>query len=299
MGEQRYVTRWWQMARQFFPHGFVAVAIVSILVTGTFSGGACWAQSTLDPALAFGVISGGSVTLGKDASASGSVGALNDLTLKSNASVSADGTILGKKLKLDKNAAVNGICATGGGKITLGKDAACLGGMDTSGTSPALVPLQNFASLGATACPPAGISEGALDLGKDGVQMLTANDTGVTVFDYTSIKLGKDATITITIPAGAMAVISDSGALTTDKDAQISSLGSATSNLLVIANSAKLGSDTFIQGTLMTAKTCKLGKDADVDGQLYCTGNATIGADASVDGNLLSESVATAVTCPE
>jgi len=256
------------------------------------------AQSTLDPALAFGVISGGSVTLDKDAFASGSVGALGDLTLKTLAFINVNGTTLGNKLKLDKSATVNGICATGGGKITLGKSAACIGGMDTSGTSPALVPLQNFAGLGATACPPAGTSEGDLDLKKDGIATLTANASGITVFDYTSIKLGKDAKITITIPAGGMAVINDSGSLTMGKDGEISSPGANTSNLLVIADSANLETDAFLDGTLITAKTCKLGKDADVDGQLYCTGSATIGTDGFVDGNLLSESVAMAVSCP-
>ena len=81
-----------------------------------------------------------------------------------------------------------------------------------------LVPLQNFASLGATASSPAGTSEGALDLKKHGVALLTANAPGVTVFDYTSIKLGKDAMITVAIPAGGMAVTNDSGSLKMGKN---------------------------------------------------------------------------------
>lgn len=255
------------------------------------------AQSTLDPALAFGVISGGSVTLDKNASVGTTAGAIGNLTLKANATVSSDGTSLGKKIKLDKNATVSGVCATNGGKITTGKNAACTGGMDTSGLSPALVPLLTFASLGATACPPAGTSEGALDLEKNGSAPLTANASGVTVFDFTSINLGKNSTLTITIPTGGLAVINDSGALTMDKDAQITT-GSATADLLVIADSAKLGTDDFIEGTLMTAKKCSLGKNADVDGQLYCTGNVTIGSNAFVDSNVLNEAIAVAVTCP-
>jgi predicted acyltransferase (DUF342 family) len=271
--------------------------LLTMLVGGLWFPVMARAQSTLDPALAFGLISGAKVTVGKAATVSTAAGAIDDVTLKPTARIVGNATALGKKLKLDKGATVGGICATNGGKITLAKNAVCSGGTDSSGTSPALTPIQNFASLGATACPPAGTSEGDLNLKKNGTAMLTAAPSGVTVFDYTSIKLGKSAKVTVTIPAGGMVVINDSGVLTMDKNAEISSPGSNTGNLFVVADSAKLDSNAFLDGTLMTAETCDVEVNANVNGQLYCVGNATLGTGAFVGGVLLNEAVATAVTC--
>jgi len=214
--------------------------------------------------------------------------------LKKSAVVSGNASSLGKKIKLDKSATVNGVCATNGGKITLAKAASCIGGTDTSGTM--VTSLQNFSSLGATACPPASTNLGDLDLEKNGTAMLTANSTGVTIFDYTSMNLGKSAKITVTIPAGGLVVINDSGPLTMSDHAEISSPGANTGNLLVVTDSAKLDSNAFLDGTLVAQETCSLGSSADVGGQLYCAGNITLGS-AFVGGGLLNEAIATAVTC--
>jgi hypothetical protein len=285
------------MVRQERIPSIFGAMFLTMLAGGLWSPAMARAQSTLDPALAFGLISGAKVTLGNSANVGTAAGALGDLTLKQSAVVSGNATSLGKKIKLDRRATVSGVCATSGGKITLARNASCIGGTDTSGTNAALTPLQNFASLGATACPPAGTGGGDLKLKKNGTAMLTAAATGVTVFDYTSIKLGKSAKVTITIPTGGMAVINDSGPLTMSDHSQISSPGANTSNLLVLADSAKLDASTLLDGTLVTQKTCRLGSSANVGGQMFCAGNITLGS-AVVGGVLLNESVATAVTCP-
>src|SRR5271168_3727545 len=102
-----FSTEEWGMRGNVTRHSLI---IGLILASGTaLLSAPAHAQSTLDPALAFGLISNGSVTLDANASVSGTVGAIKDLTLKKSAFVSADSTALGKKLKLDSSATVNGI----------------------------------------------------------------------------------------------------------------------------------------------------------------------------------------------
>jgi hypothetical protein len=165
---------------------------------------------------------------------------------------------LGGEIKLAQDAVVSGICATAGGKIILGKNAVCSGGVDTSGSSPALVPLQTFASAGARACPPGGISEGDLTLKKNGAAPLTAN-SGFNEFDYTKIKMGKNSFLTIAGPADALVVINDSGSLNLVKGATIAvgSGGLTAANVLVVATSVKSTSGT-VNGTLISGGTCNL-----------------------------------------
>ncbi|HLW70846.1 MAG TPA: hypothetical protein VKS22_09515 [Candidatus Binataceae bacterium] len=269
------------------------------VISGAMLARSASAQSSLDPGLAFAAVSDSQVKLDKNASIGGATGALGDLILGESASVSGNGTSLGNKIKLSRLAVVSGICETTGGKVTLGKNATCTGGVDTAGINPAIVPLQTFSTSGAKACPPGGVSEGALTLDRNGAATLTAV-SGFNEFDYTNITLKKNAFLTVSGPADALVVIKDSGSLTLDKGAAIAvgSGGLTPSNLLILVNTAKSSANSIVSGSLVSAGVCNLKGNSFINGQLVCGGKVTLGAKGNVSGGKLNEQVATDVTCP-
>ncbi|HZP46083.1 MAG TPA: ice-binding family protein [Candidatus Binataceae bacterium] len=260
------------------------------------------AQSSLDPALAFAVLSGDTLQLDGSSNPPDTLhptGAVGKVTLGKGAEVGSGDCLSLKKITLKKDAFVDGVCATDGGanSVVLKKGASCGGGTNTTPANSSITPLTSYQSLGATACRnPAGVDQGKLVLDENGTATITAV-SGFQEFDYSKITLKKSSQLTISGPSDALVVINDAGALTLDKGSFITVNGLPANNVLVVAKNVMLKKDAELQGTIFANGTCNLHKDATVDGQLYCAKAATVGVSANVLGEPLEESVAMGDTC--
>lgn len=283
------------------PSYLLAVAI-SLLTLGALTSSA-WAQSTIDPALAFTLSSPANITLGANSAVSGNpVGAIGKMTIGSRATVSSDADALGK-LVLRNRAIVGGTCASLI-QPKVPKSASC--NMTEVGPGSALVPLNLIPTSGVTFCPAAGSSQTALNLKRGASQTLSAL-SGTQVFDFPSIKLGRSSVLTISGPSDAVVIIDDSGIFKMAKNAVITFTGGIpVSNILILVGSTgatarqpdvTIGAAT-VNATLFSAGACTLGAGATMVGQMYCGGNVKVGRGATISGSLLSASAADAVTCP-
>jgi hypothetical protein len=279
--------------------GWLAAAFICGILT--YSSPA-HAQSTLDPALAFAMLSGGKLTFDHNADVNPSIalptGATGAVTLDKGAEVGLSDCISLDKVTLKKDAFVDGVCATNGGKVTTKKGASCGGGTNTTPANPSITSLTNFASLGARACRnPAGQDQGALVIDKNGTTTITAM-SGFQEFDFSKIMLKASSQLTVSGQSDSQVVLNVSGSLSLAKGAFIIVNGFPINELLVIAKKVTLGKDSELEGTAFSNGTCKLGTDATVDGQLLCAKSATLGVFSNVLGDPLDESIAVDVSCP-
>ncbi len=276
----------------------ILLVISAFLLTYSIHGKA-FAQSTLDPALAFALSSSDQVSLALNSTVNGSVGALKNLTVGARSRVTTDADSLGK-LKLGGFANVGGACAS----LTqpkIPRSASC-NTVQVGSTSPAILPLQTLSTSGVSYCPATGTSSGAIDLKRNGTLSITISspvNSLPTVLDYPSIKLGSGATLTIDGASDGLVVINVSGILKLGVNATITTDGVLPkSSILILADKVQMGRRASISSTVFTAGTCNLGINATINGQLYCKSRVTLAKNATITETPLDSAVAMGVTCP-
>ncbi len=275
----------------------VLSVISTFLLTYSIHGKA-FAQSTLDPALAFALSSSNQISLGVNSTVNGSVGALKNLTVGGRSSVTTDAAALGK-LTLRGFAKVGQACAS----LTQPKvpHSASCNTVQVGSTSPAILPLQTLSTSGVSYCPATGTSNGAINVKRNGTALITINspvNSLPTVLDYKSIKLGNGAVLTIGGASDGLAVINVSGILKIGTNAKITTDGVLpVSSILIIADKVQLGRRASVSSTVFTAGSCDLGVNATINGQLYCKSRVSLAKNATINETQLDSAVAMGVTC--
>jgi hypothetical protein len=275
----------------------VLLEISAFLLTYSILGKA-FAQSTLDPALAFALSSSDQISLGVNSTVNGSVGALKNLTLGGRSSVTTNADSLGE-LTLRGFAKVGGACAS----LTQPKvlHSASCNTVQVGPTSPAILPLQTLSTSGVSYCPGTGTSSGAINLKRNATTRIMVSspvNSLPTVLDYRSIKLGNGAVLTIGGASDGLVVINISGILKLGTNATITTDNVLpVSSILIIADKVQLGRRASVSSTVFTAGSCDLGVAATINGQLYCKSRVSLAKNATINETQLDSAVAMGVTC--
>ena len=195
---------------------------------------------------------------------------------------------------------VSGDCITGGGAVSY--PTACAGGLDTSGTNPAVAALlpqagPDAAAFSASLAALAATQTlSAINLPFGGSATITAN-ASLNVISVPSIVIGSSATLTISGGSGAQVVVnvggsSTAGALTLNLSARVLLAGGITPDRVVFnvlggaGNFVQLGNTITFNGTILAPQQSLALSDGATSRPSTINGSLLFGLNVSIGNNV-------------